>query len=39
MESQTVEYKSDIPKKANDLKAEISAFLNILNAKLGPSKL
>lgn len=28
MESQTVEYKSDIPKKANDLKAEISAFLN-----------
>ncbi|WP_457857856.1 ATP-binding protein [Psychrobacter pulmonis] len=28
MESQTVEYKSDIPKKVNDLKAEISAFLN-----------
>ncbi len=28
MESQTTEYKSDIPKKANDLKSEISAFLN-----------
>ncbi len=28
MESQTIEYKSDIPKRANDFKAEISAFLN-----------
>lgn len=28
MESQYIEYKSDLPKKANQLKAEIVSFLN-----------